>query len=95
MPDVLICLTGVLPDPRPVLEETPLMYDFPDAIKRNGEVWELAEFIPEWILTVSGEVQIDDYTPAVDLENLSFATPPQEILGRRSLLHDFFEALPG
>ena len=33
-----ICLTGELPDPRPVLEETPLMYDFPDAIKRNGEV---------------------------------------------------------
>ena len=90
-----ICLTGKLQDQRPVLEETPLMYDFPDAIKRNGEVWVLAEFISEWILTVSGEVQINDFTQTVDLDNLAFVTPTQESLGERTFYHKYFEALPG
>jgi len=95
MPDVLICLTGVLPDPGPVFEEKPLMYDFPDAVERNGEVWELAEFIPEWILRVSGEVQLDTFTQTEDLDKLEFATPPQEFLAGRTFYHKYFEALRG
>ena len=83
MPDILICLTGDLPDPGPVLEETPLLYDYPDAIKRDGEVWELAEFISDFLLTASGEVQIETFTPTVDLDKLAFVTPPREILGQR------------